>query len=186
MHYTAGKGGAQGQTVGLSQGHRQKAAGVLVQTVNNAGPQPFQLGQLRKTRQQALHQGMFRTGRAGVHSKPGGFVAHCQVFVVPENFQMPLFSPQGRACFRRLKFHHLPLAQAAVRLVLRKAVNPAVPGFDGLLQGRTRNSGQFLPQYPVQALPRSCGRDAHVQRVHRRVSAGVDRVRSLSAKVTVR
>ena len=75
VHLAPGKSRAQRQARGFGQGHQQKAAGILVQTVDNAGAQAFQSAQLRKASQQALHQGVFRAGRAGVHGESGGLVA---------------------------------------------------------------------------------------------------------------
>ena len=166
VHLAPGKSRAQRQARAFGQGHQQKAAGILVQTVDNAGAQAFQSAQLWKASQQALHQGVFRAGRAGVHGESGGLVADHQAFVLPEQFKMAFLGAERVFRRRQLQQHSLTRTGFGVRPGQGQAVHQAAPGKHGLLQGRARKSGSGVPQDAIQASPGRVRRDQQLNTVH--------------------
>ena len=60
VHLALGKSFAEQKTVLLRQGHKQDAAGVLVQPVDNTGALAFYPAKLWKPPQQPLHQRLLR------------------------------------------------------------------------------------------------------------------------------
>ena len=135
VNLALGKSCSQSQAVGFCKGDYKKAAGILVQAVHNAGSLPFKSGQLRKAPQKALHQRLFRAGRARMNRKPRGFVADHKVIILPEQFQMPFFGLKAVRMFRQVQSHGLPHAHFGCGAFFRQSVHGTATGLHDLLQG---------------------------------------------------
>ncbi len=74
-------------------GHHQQAAGVLVETMHDAGTRHFR--NLRRVMQQRIEQRPAPVAAAGMHDQPGGLVDHQQVRVLEHDLQRDVLGLLG-------------------------------------------------------------------------------------------
>jgi hypothetical protein len=122
-----GEGLTQGQARLFIQGHKQKPAGILVQAVNNARPHSLLPGKLWEMRQQTLHQGFIRTGRAWMHGKTCRLVTDDETFVAPDNIQLARFWFQARLRSWQVNKDTLPTFCPEIGPCFNASIHTAVP-----------------------------------------------------------
>ena len=135
VDFPPGKGLAHAQAGGLVQGHEQKAAGVLVQTMDHTGAQAFLFPQTREVVQQALDKRVFRAGRTGMDRQARGLVAQQQMLVLPEDVHRLVFGAELVGRIGQIETDLLAGLELEGRRGDRQPVDAAGTGRDGTLHG---------------------------------------------------
>ena len=117
-----------------------------------------------------------------MHGQARRLVADRQMLVLPENVQMPLLGLERAFRCRQVHPDDLPDSGFGIAAHFRHAVHGTGSGLHGLLQRGSGKMGRGRAQNAVQPLPGLLGRNREAQTLHL-LSAGVDRVRSRSARV---